>query len=181
MPGCRLLLKLFTSVRHASLCDGDEASPSVLSVEPALCRSALHPPSRGRWQPCSAQGMGFASPPQCRSTLTLAADSAPVRLRLRCSVLHKSCLRMFQSHFWLDASRSVTGETKPSALSVVPAWAVQHCTPSRGGWQVFAAFDAWVSPPSSCWLPSCYLESASSCGLLHSFAILDVSVSLIPG
>ena len=27
-----------------SLCDGDEASPSVLSVEPALCRSALHPP-----------------------------------------------------------------------------------------------------------------------------------------
>ena len=73
-----------------SLCDGDEASPSVLSVEPALCRSALHPPppSRGRWQPCSARGTGFASPPQCRSTLILAADSAPVRLRLRCSVLH---------------------------------------------------------------------------------------------
>ena len=71
-----------------SLCDGDEASPSVLSVEPALCRSALHPPSRGRWQPCSARGTGFASPPQCRSTLNLAADSARVRLRLRCSVLH---------------------------------------------------------------------------------------------
>ena len=80
-----------------SLCDGDEASPSVLSVEPALCRSALHPPppppppppfSRGRWQPCSARGTGFASPPQCRSKLNLAADSAWVRLRLRCSVLH---------------------------------------------------------------------------------------------
>ena len=71
-----------------SLCDGDEASPSVLSVEPALCRSALHPPSRGRRQPCSARGTGFASPPQCRSTLNLVADSALVRLRLRCSVLH---------------------------------------------------------------------------------------------
>ena len=37
-----------------------------------------------------------------------------------------------------------------------------------------------MSPPSCCWLPLCYLESASSCGLLRSFAILDVSVSLIP-
>ena len=140
-------LNLSYSLRFVtlSLCDGDEASPSVLSVEPALCPSALHPPptpptpptptppphppptpppppqpppppppphppppppptphpptpthpppppplpSRGRWQPCSARGTGFASPPQCRSTLNLAADSAPVRLRLRCSVLH---------------------------------------------------------------------------------------------
>ena len=32
--------------------------------------------------------MGFASPPQCRSTLNLAANSALIRLRLRCSVLH---------------------------------------------------------------------------------------------
>ena len=31
-----------------SLWDGDEASPSVLSVEPALCRSALHPPPLSR-------------------------------------------------------------------------------------------------------------------------------------
>ena len=71
------------------------------------------------------------------------------------------------------------GETKPSALSVVPAWAVQHCTPSRGGWQAFAAFYAWVSPPSSCWLPLCYPESASSCAL-HSLRHLPFLTFLSP-
>ena len=130
-----------------SLCDGDEASPSVLSVEPALCRSALHPPSPGRWQPCSARGTGFASPPQCRSALNLAADSL-LRYGVTCDIQY------YINHTWgclIPGLMRVTlwwGETKPSALSVVPAWAVQHCTPSRGGWQAFAAFHAWVSPPS---------------------------------
>ena len=74
------------------------------------------------------------------------------------------------------------GQTKPSALSVVPAWAVQQCTPSRGGWQAFAAFDAWVSPPSllvAIVLPwVCFILRFT---LMTSFAILDVFVSPIPG
>ena len=70
-----------------SLCDEDEASPSVLSVEPALCRSALHPP------PLEAGGSlavleGRASPPHLNAGLRLTLRTARVRLRLRCSVLH---------------------------------------------------------------------------------------------
>ena len=71
-----------------SLCDGDELVHPYSVLSPPCAVQHCTPPSRGRWQPCSARGTGFASPPQCRSTLNLAADSAPVRLRLRCSVLH---------------------------------------------------------------------------------------------
>ena len=163
-----------------SLCDGDEASPAVLSVEPALCCSTLHPPSPGRWQPCSARGTGFASPLQCRSTLNLEADSL-LRYGFACDIQYYinrawGCFSLISG---LMRVAPWWGETKPSALSVVPAWAVQHCIPSRGGWQAFAVFDAWVSPPSSCWLPLCYPESASSCAL-HSWRRSPFSTFLSP-
>ena len=126
--------------------DGDEASPSVLSVEPSLCRSTLHPPSRGRWQPCSARGTGFASTPQCRSTLNLAADSAPVRLRLRCSVLH--VLVRHSRHFRLPDTRLVIHGGRGWAIPT-QCWA--HSVPFstapllRAGGR-FAVLDVQIPP-----------------------------------
>ena len=52
-----------------SLCDGDEASPSVLSVEPALCRSALHPPLQAGGSLAVLEGR--ASPPHLNAGLRL--------------------------------------------------------------------------------------------------------------
>ena len=109
---------------------------SVLSP-PCAVQHCTPPPSRGRWQPCSARWTGFASPPQCRSTLTLAADSL-LWYGFACNVQYYiSCAwGCFSLISGLLRVALWWGETKPSALSVVPAWVVQHCTPSRGGWQV---------------------------------------------
>ena len=66
-----------------SLCDGDEASPSVLSVEPALCRSSLHPP-------LSRQVAAL----QCsRDGLRLPTSMRPILLRygFACDVQYYMC------------------------------------------------------------------------------------------
>ena len=82
-----------------SLCDGDEASPSVLSVEPALCRSALHPPT-----PLEAGGSlavleGRASPPHL---------NAGLRLTLRLILLRYGFARDVQYYMCSFAILAVT-------------------------------------------------------------------------
>ena len=68
---------------------------------------------------CSRDGLRLPTSMQVYANLS-GRFSAPVRFRLRCSVLHKSCLRMFQSHFWLAASRSVMGRDKAIRAQCCP-------------------------------------------------------------
>ena len=89
--GVALYLSYSLGFVTLSLCDGDEASPSVLSVEPALCRSALHPhpPSRGRWQLAVLEGR--ASPPHLNAGLRLTLRPILLRYGFACDVQYYMC------------------------------------------------------------------------------------------
>ena len=131
-PGVALYFSYSLRFVTLSLCDGDEASPSVLSVEPALCRSVLHPPlsrqvaalqcSRDRLRlPTSMQVYASPCGQFCSGTASLAMFST-------------TCARSPFSPLpspWYQASHSWRVRLGHPHSVLGPLSAVQYCTPSQ--------------------------------------------------
>ena len=129
-----------------SPCDGDEASPSVLSVEPALCRSALHPPLSRQVAALQCSRDGLRLPTSMQVYANLVADSAPVRLRLRCSVLHVLVRHSRRYRLPIPGQSFMEGKVGPSPLSAGPTQcrSVLHSFSKVGG--RFAVLDVQIPP-----------------------------------